>query len=200
MGHFDNEFAHTEDHERREVIRLLRQILDVDRSVLVELRSIGRGETVITRELRRESGLLRQIARDLEHLPVTAVITQGTGDTMPVTGTIKGLTPGQADNFFVTPIDVNGNADALPAGSPVPTITADDPAVTVTTAADGLSAAVTAPTTAVAGGSFNLNWAASYTDPQGSTVNITATANVPYLAPPALLPTSGVFSQSAPAA
>ena len=118
---------------------------------------------------------------------------------MPVTGTILGLVPGAKDTFFVTPVDINGNADALPTGSPIPTFTVDDPTVTLAPAADGLSAVVTAAATAVAGGSFNLNWAASYTNPAGAVVNITATAKVPYLAPPALLPVGGVVSQGKPA-
>jgi hypothetical protein len=149
---------------------------------------------------------LRNIAQSLDAIrdilkpkfPVRGIFTQGA--SMPVTGTILGLVPGASDNFFVTPIDVNGNADQLPAGSPVPTITADDPAVTVATAADGLSAQVTAPAAATPGGSFNLNWAATYTKPDGTTASITATANVPYLAPPALLPVGGVISQGTPAA
>ena len=119
---------------------------------------------------------------------------------MPVTGTILGLLPGAADTFFVTPIDANGNADALPLGSPIPTITADDPTVTVATSADGLSALVTAAAGATPGTSFNLNWAASYTDPSGETVNIAAKANVPILTPPVLLPVGGVFNQGSPAA
>jgi len=149
---------------------------------------------------------LREIAHDLHAIrvilepkfPTRGIITQGEFN-MPVTGTITGLQPGASDTFFVTPVDVSGDADALPVGSPVPTFSADDASVTLTPAADGLSTVAMAASTATPGGSFNLTWAASYTDPTGATVNITATANVPYLAPPALLPVGGVISQGKPA-
>ena len=154
-----------------------------------------REEVKLLRELVE---LTRAIKRELApKFPLRGVFTQGVN--MPVTGTIKGLLPGTSDTFFVTPVDVNGNADALPAGSPVPTITSPDATITVVTAADGLSALVTAPASATPGATFALNWAASYTDPSGATVNITATATVPILAPPALLPVGGVFSQGSPA-
>ena len=143
---------------------------------------------------------LKEIAHELKpKFPIKGVFTQG-DTTMPVTGTITGLLPGGTDTFFVTPVDVNGNADSLPLGSPIPTIVADDPTVAVATSADGLSAQVTAAAGATAGSSFNLNWAASYTNPAGTVVNITATCNVPILAPPALLPVGGVFSQGTAAA
>jgi len=148
-------------------------------------------------ELRESARKLRRFVDEFKRLPVAAVISQG--EKMPLTGTITGLAPGASDTFFVTPIDVNGNADALPSGSPVPTFTADDTTVVLAPSADGLSVVATAATGAAVGGSFNLNWAASYTNPAGSVVNITATANIPYLAPPALLPTGGVISQGAPA-
>lgn len=165
-----------------------------------------------------ERGELRHIRRLLERIldrlplpqpnpnpqpfPVGGIITQGVIN-MPLTGTIKGLLPGGSDTFFITPVDTNGNADALPTGSPVPTITADDPTVTITPAADGLSATVTAAATATPGAGFNLNWAATYTKPDGTTASITATAKIPILTPvppPVLLPVGGVISQGAPAA
>ena len=152
----------------------------------------------IGRELRQSAHELRKLCGGYKALPVRAVITQG--DKAMLTGTILGLAPGTSDTFFVTPVDVNGNADALPAGSPVPTILADDSTVTVTTAADGLSAVVAAAAGAVVSSSFNLNWAATYTKPDGTTASITGTCNVPIIAPPALLPVSGVFSQGSPAA
>ncbi len=133
--------------------------------------------------------------------PITAVITQG--EDM-LTGTITGLAPGASDQFFCTPVDVNGNPDQLPAGSPLPVFTASDPGVVIgpPTVADptGNSCTVTAPTTATPGQSFTLTWTAEFT-PAGATTptTITATATVPYLAPPTLNPVGGVISQTNPA-
>jgi hypothetical protein len=152
---------------------------------------------------------LRSIAQDLHAIrvilspkfPVTGIITQG--DSM-LTGTIKGLALGAADQFFCTPVDVNGVADQLPAGSPLPVFTADDPGVVISapTVADatGNSCTATAPTGATVGGSFTLTWTGTFTAPGATTPTvITATAKVPYVAPPALNPVGGVISQGAPA-
>ena len=124
---------------------------------------------------------------------------------MSLTGTITGLAPGASDQFFCTPVDVNGNSDQLPAGSPLPVFTASDPGVTIgpPTVADptGNSSTVTAPTTATVGGSFTLTWTATFTAAGAtSPTTITATATVPYLAPPTLNPVGGVISQGNPAA
>ena len=118
---------------------------------------------------------------------------------MPVVGTITGPLPGASDTFFATPVDVNGNADQLPTGSPVPTFTADDSSVIVNTAADGMSATVATAPGATPGTSLTLTWAASSTGTDGKPVNITATASVPVLTPPALLPVGAVLSQGSPA-
>src|ERR1700691_1700179 len=133
--------------------------------------------------------------------PTTGVITQG--DNM-LTGTILGLAPGASDQFFCTPVDVNGNPDQLPAGSPTPVFTASDPTVTIgpPTVADptGNSCTVTASSSATVGGNFTLTWTAQFTPAGSSTpTTITATATVPYIAPPVLNPVGGVISQGAPA-
>ncbi len=144
--------------------------------------------------------LVREIAKEIFPLePVNVIITQG--DSMSLTGVIKGLVPGGTDVFFATPVDVNGNADALPAGSPVPTFTSDNTGVVITSAADGLSAQVTAPADAVPGTAFNLTWDVTYTNPNDNTeVRINKTVQVPILTPPALEPVDVVLSQGSPAA
>jgi hypothetical protein len=127
--------------------------------------------------------------------PVKFIITQGV--SMPVTGKITGLVPGTSDTFFATPVDNLGNADVLPSGTPPPTVTADDPAVGVTVAPDGLSAMVAAPANATPGGSFNLTWSTTL---PGAATAITGTANVPFLKPPQGAPVGFVIGQgTAPA-
>lgn len=129
-------------------------------------------------------------------LPVKGVISQG--ESM-VSGSIKGLNPGASDTFFATPVDVNGNASALPAGSPAPSFSADDSTVTVTTSPDGLSASVTAASTATVGSSFNLNWSATFTNSAGASVTITGTAPIPILGAATTEPVGAVLSQGSPA-
>lgn len=134
------------------------------------------------------------------HFPTSGIITQG--DKMAPIGTITGLAPGASDQFFCTPVDVNGNPDQLPAGSPQPVFTASDPGVVIGPPAvadpTGNSCTVTAPAGATPGGNFTLTWTAQYNAP--ALVTITATATVPYLTPPVLEPQGGVISQGAPAA
>lgn len=129
-------------------------------------------------------------------LPVKGVISQG--ESM-VSGSIKGLNPGASDTFFATPVDVNGNASALPAGSPAPSFSADDSTVTVATSPDGLSASVTAGAGATPGSSFNLNWSATFTNSAGASVTITGTAPIPILGAATTEPVGAVLSQGSPA-
>jgi hypothetical protein len=153
-------------------------------------------------EIKLLHGILRQL-RKLNHLfqprpePSSAIITQGAN---MLTGKIKGLAPGASDTFFVTPIDVNGNADALPVGSAPGQFSADDASVVLTPAADGLSTQAQAPAAAAADGSFNLTWKASFTKLDGTAGSISKSVNVPYLAPPTFDPVDAVISQGAPAA
>ena len=120
-----------------------------------------------------------------------------------LTGTIVGLAPGASDQFFCTPVDANGNPDQLPAGSALPVFTASDPGVAISspTTPDptGNSCTVTASTSATPGQSFTLTWTGIFTPAGGQPTTITATATVPYLAPPTLNPVGGVISQGAPA-
>lgn len=183
------------------------------RAILKELEEVEKTVTLNTWQINRIHGALDVISASTETIlflvraiaaevfpvePVDVVIIQG--DNM-LTGTIKGLLPGGTDNFFATPVDKDGNADALPTGSPVPTFTSDNTSVVVTTAADGLSASVTAPADATPGSSFNLTWDVTYTNPNdNSSVNINKTVSVPILTPPALEPVDVVLSQGAPAA
>jgi hypothetical protein len=154
---------------------------------------------------------LRDIARDFKELvtlftkhftkyPVKGIISQGAS---MLTGTILGLAPGASDTFFCTPVDVNGNPDALPAGSPPAVFTASDPTVTIVPVATdptGNSATVTAATGATPGGNFTLTWTATFTAAGASSpTTITSAATVPYLTPPSLNPVGGVISQGAPA-
>ncbi len=156
----------------------------------------------IIRLLRRNNKLLEALIEEVEEFedqPVRAIITQGRKTNMSVSGTIKGLAPGASDSFFATPVDANGNALPLPAGSPVPVFTADDPSVVIVNGADGLSAVVTAAPTATLGGFFNLNWSVTLA---GASAPITGTANVPYLPgapPPPPQPVGAVLSQGSPA-
>jgi hypothetical protein len=164
---------------------------------------VSRHEHEIERILDEGVRLLKEIRNILKpKLPVRGVITQGEG---MLTGTITGLVPGESDQFFCTPVDVNGNPDQLPAGSGLPVFTASDPTVVIgpPTVADptGNSCTVAAAAGATVGGNFTLTWTATYTPAGSSTpTTITATATVPYLAPPALLPVGGVISQGSPAA
>lgn len=177
------------------------------RKILEELEEIEKTVKVNTHQLARLDDttdtilfLVREIAAEVFPLePVNVVINQG--DNMSLVGVIKGLLPGGTDTFFATPVDVNGNADALPAGSPVPTFTSDDTSVVIATAADGLSAQVTAAAGATPGTSFNLTWDVTYTNPNdGTSVTINKTVAVPVLTPPALEPVDVVLSQGSPAA
>ena len=158
--------------------------------------------TEIRDELRAIKEEVREIRKLLQpKFPVKGIITQG--EKMSLTGTILGLAPGASDQFFCTPVDQNGNPDQLPAGSPQPVFTASDPGVVIgpPTVADptGNSCTVTAPATATPGGTFTLTWTAQFTPAGGALTTITATATVPYLAPPALNPVGGVISQGSPA-
>ena len=153
--------------------------------------------------LRRiEKGVSRIVDLLTPILPDKGIITQG--DKMSLNGTILGLAPGASDQFFCTPVDVNGNPDQLPAGSPPAVFTASDPGVVIgpPTVADptGNSCTATAPAGATVGGNFTLTWTATYTNPvTNAPVTITATATVPYIAPPTLEPVGGVISQGSPA-
>lgn len=153
----------------------------------------------LTKAISAQTALLNEILAELSPSPpTTGIFTQG--ENM-VTGTITGLLAGGTDKFFVTPIDVNGNADAPPSGFLTSVITADDPAAVVSNdPLPATSASVTANPAAVAGTSFNLNWSATFAALDGTTKTITATVAVPILKPPALDPTGGVFSQGSPAA
>jgi len=153
---------------------------------------------IISDQISALSTLVKRIADEIIPHPVRAIITQG--DSM-VTGRIVGLLPGASDTFFATPVDINGNGIALPAGTRIPTITSDDPTVTVSTAPDGLSAVVTSSPGATPDSAFNLNWETDITLPDGSTSHITGTASVPILTPvpPPLEPVGAVISQGAPA-
>lgn len=169
-------------------------------------------EPDLSREIHEAREEARQEAKRIEHLlhrlinlienkqiyPTQLIINQG--EPMPITGTIKGLAPGQSDTFFITPADVNGNAVLLPAGSPPPTIISDDPADTVVVAADGMSAVVTRSASATVAN--NLGASDTFTKADGTTATITGSANVPLLTivpPPAGDPVTFVFSQGAPA-
>jgi hypothetical protein len=132
---------------------------------------------------------IRDALRALKPQLYTFEVSQG---ERMLTGVITGLAPGASDTFFATPVDTNGNADALPAGSSVPGWASDDTTVGVVAAAGGLSAQLTASANATPGGSFNVT--VTSTLPNG--VVIQSKFNVPYLA---LQPVGFVFSQGSPA-
>lgn len=190
------ELERGEGKESKLLRKILEELEEIEKTVKVNTHQLARLEDTTDTIL----FLVRAIAVEIFPLePVNVVINQG--DNMSLVGVIKGLVPGGTDTFFATPVDVNGNADALPAGSPVPTFTSDDTSVVIATAADGLSAQVTAATGATPGTSFNLTWDVTYTNPNDNTsVNINKTVAVPVLTPPALEPVDVVLSQGAPAA
>lgn len=190
------ELERGEGKESKLLRKILEELEEIEKTVKVNTHQLARLEDTTDTTL----FLVRAIAVEIFPLePVNVVINQG--DNMSLVGVIKGLVPGGTDTFFATPVDVNGNADALPAGSPVPTFTSDDTSVVIATAADGLSAQVTAATGATPGTSFNLTWDVTYTNPNDNTsVNINKTVAVPVLTPPALEPVDVVLSQGSPAA
>lgn len=87
------------------------------------------------------------------------------------TQTLAGLAPGATGTVTVTPLDTNGNPTTLPTGI-VPTWTASNPAVSLTPAADGLSASATV----AAGAAVDADSTITVAFPDGS---VSTTAGFP---------------------
>jgi hypothetical protein len=75
----------------------------------------------VARALEAIAESVKDIAQSLRRLVgrrgVTALKLEQIGDDNMVTGTILGFTPGKTAKFQIIPVDANGNADSLVAGT-----------------------------------------------------------------------------------